>query len=253
MRKLIVVSTVCCLLTLGSMAKAGDGIEFEITSDFYSKYVWRGQQLNDDYVFQTGVSASYKGLTAAIWGNLDLTEFGNNRGEFTEFDYSLDYSGTIGEEGKVGYSVGLINYHFPSIIGDTTEFYWGFSFDVFLQPYVTVYHDIDVVDGIYVNAGISHSFAEAIKLTESLSADLDLGLSLGWADSKYNKAYWDVDEATFNDLLFTVALPIDLGSGWTVTPSFNYSFIVSDSIRNSANFNGDSDSFYTGISIAKSF
>jgi len=45
---------------------ADDGIDFEVTTDFFSKYIWRGQNLDDDPVFQTGISASYKGLTALI-------------------------------------------------------------------------------------------------------------------------------------------------------------------------------------------
>jgi len=245
---LVFVLSICC-----SGAFAEDKVELELTTDFFSKYVWRGQEINEDFVFQTGLSAGYKGFTAGIWGNLDLTDFGGNRGEFTEWDYSIDYSGTIGEDGKVGYSLGLINYHFPSVVGDTTEFYWGFSFDVPLSPYITVYHDIDVVEGTYVNAGISHSIEDAVKLTDNLSANLDLGLSLGWANSSYNNAYWGVDKSGLNDLLFSVALPVDLGGGWAVTPSFNYSTILSNDLRGSTNFNGNSDSFYAGVSISKSF
>ena len=30
-------------------------IEFGITADFYSKYIWRGQNLNDDYIFQPSI------------------------------------------------------------------------------------------------------------------------------------------------------------------------------------------------------
>jgi len=49
-------------------------IGFELTADFFNKYVWRGQNLVDDWVFQPGVSATYGGLTASFWGNLDLTD-----------------------------------------------------------------------------------------------------------------------------------------------------------------------------------
>lgn len=235
------------------MAAADDGLGFELTSDFYSKYIWRGQQVNDDPVSQTSISVSYKGLTASIWGNLDLTDYGGNSGEFTEWDSTLDYSGTIGDQGKIGYSLGFINYHFPSIVGDTTEFYWGFNFDVPLSPYITVYHDIGNIKGTYVNVGISHSIEKIARLTENIPIGLDFSLSAGWADSKYNNGYWGVDKSGINDLLMTVGFPIDLGNGWTVTPNLNYSTIISSSLRDSSNLNGVSDSFYSGVSIAKSF
>ena len=240
-------------LAEGEIEISQDKIEFELTTDFFSKYIWRGQKLNDDYVFQTGLSTGYKGFTVAAWGNMDLTDYGNNKGEFTEWDYSLDYSNSIGENGKLGYSVGIINYHFPSIVGDTTEVYWGLSLDVFLNPSVTVYHDIDTVKGMYVNFGISHSIEDFIKLTDSLSANLDLSASIGWGNSSYNRAYWGVDNSKLNDIAFTVALPVELGGGWTVTPSFNFVTLVSSDIRDSDAFSTDSDYFFTGVSISKSF
>ena len=72
---------------------AEDKIDFEVTADYFGKYIWRGQNLSDDPVFQPGISFSYKGLTAGLWGSLETTSINNNSGEFTEWDYSLDYSG----------------------------------------------------------------------------------------------------------------------------------------------------------------
>jgi len=247
---LIVFSTV--VLTVSTVL-AEKSIEFEMTADFYSKYIWRGQNINDDYAFQTGLSATYKHLTASVWGNLDLTEINNNRGEFTEWDYSLDYSDSIGKDGKIGYSVGIINYHFPGVVGDTTEFYWGLSLDVPLSPSLTVYHDIDNVEGTYACLGLSHAIENITKSGKNFTVDLELGASLGWGNSSYNRAYWSVDESKLNDLAFSLALPVELGGGWTVTPSFNYVTLVNDDIRDSDAFGTDSDFFFTGISISKSF
>jgi len=45
-----------------------------LDSTFNSAYVWRGLRLNDEAVWQPSVSASWKGFTATLWGNVDLTD-----------------------------------------------------------------------------------------------------------------------------------------------------------------------------------
>ena len=92
MRKWALVCGALAMVLLSSMAAAEDDISFELTADFYSKYVWRGQLLNDDYVFQTGASAAFGNLTFGIWGNLDLTDYTDREGNFSEVDYSFDWS-----------------------------------------------------------------------------------------------------------------------------------------------------------------
>jgi len=249
-------AAVCCLIATCSvaMAEAEDKIGFSLTSDFYSKYVWRGQQINGDPVFQPGISANYKGFTASLWGNVNLTDYGNNSGEFTEYDLTLDYSGKFSEESKVGYSAGVIHYHFPSLSAtDTTELYWGFSFDVPLNPTIKVYHGLGNENGIYANFGLSHTFEDVLKFSDTITGDLVLGTSIGWGSSTYNKDYWGIDEGRLNDLALTVGLPIDMGNGWAVKPSFNYVTLVDGKIRNADTYSTPSDYFFTGVSISKSF
>ena len=245
--------TVLVLIVAGScavMAEEESKVEFEITADFYSKYIWRGIVVTDDHVFQPGASATFGGLTAGVWGNLELTDFSDNDGEFTEVDYYLDYSGDVpGVEG-VGYSVGLIYYHFPSLVGDTTEVYLGLNFDLPLNPSVTVYHDIDVADGTYVSFGLEHSIESIGELAPDLPVGMDISASLGYGDDSYNDTYWGVDDDAVNDLVLSVAFPVELG-GWTVAPSINYISLLDSDIRSS---DGDSsDYFVTGISLSTSF
>ena len=115
MKQRMMLGWLCAVFALFGMGTAtwaeGD-ISYEVTTDFFSKYVWRGQNISDDWVFQPGFSATYNGLTAGIWGNLDLTSDNDERGEFIEFDYYLDYSGQIND--VIGYSLGSIYYYFRS-------------------------------------------------------------------------------------------------------------------------------------------
>lgn len=240
------------LTTLAQAVCAEEAIGIDITADFYSKYIWRGQNLNDDYVFQPGANITWGGLTAGIWGSLDLTNINDNSGEFTEVDYSLDYSGDVPGIDGLGFSIGVINYHFPSVTGDTTELYWGFALDAPLNPSITVYHDIDEINGTYISIGLRHSINRIIELTPDLPVGIEIGASLGIGDSDYNAGYWGVNRARPNDLALSIAFPMEIG-GWTFAPSINYVTLVSDSIRDSDAFAKDSDYFFTGLSLSKSF
>lgn len=242
---------------VSSITADDGGVSIDITNDFYSKYIWRGQSLNEDYVYQGGASFTYSGLTGGVWGNLDLTDVSENEGDFTEVDYFLDYSGDVpGIEG-LGFSVGVINYHFPGVVGDTTEVYWGFGLDVFLSPSITVYHDVDVVDGTYISFGLSHSIDSIVEIAPDVGVGMEMGASLGWGDSNYNKTYWSsdaqaIDSSGLNDLLLSVSFPVEIG-GWTFAPSLNYVTLLDSEVRSSDNFASGSDYFFTGLSLSKSF
>jgi len=254
MRKLRCLIVCLYFFTCGTRAViAEDKIDFEITADYFGKYIWRGQNLSDDPVFQTGISAGYKGLTAAIWGNLELTNINGNSGDFSEVDYSLDYSGAIpGIEG-VGYCVGVIYYDFPgTIVKDTTEIYWGLNFDLPLNPSVTVYHDVDEAEGSYISLAFGHSLEKVAKLGPDLPVGMEIGASLGWGSGSYDKYYWGTDQSKLNDLAFSVSFSIEI-AGWTVAPSLNYITLLSDDIRDTDAYGTDSDFFFAGISLSKSF
>ncbi|MGA2914962.1 MAG: hypothetical protein ABSE89_02955 [Sedimentisphaerales bacterium] len=232
--------------------EAKDKIAFTITSDFYSRYIWRGQVITNGAVFQPSIGASYKGWTANIWGNVDMTDYRNQSGEFTEYDLTLDYSNKLTE--KVGYSIGTIHYHFPSFsYTDTTEIYWGFNFDLPLSPAIKVYHGLGNENGTYVNFSIGHTIEKVMTFTENCYCNLQWGASLGWGNGTYNRDYWGVNGSHLNDLAFTLGLPICFPGGWTVSPSINYVTLVDGAIRSSDVYARSSDYFFTGIRISKSF
>lgn len=256
MRKFVVATAYYLTAVCTPVFAGGDDFSFNLTSDFYSKYVWRGQLLNDDPVFQPSIGVGYKGWTANVWGNLNLTDYGtsNNRGEFTEYDLTLDYSGKFSEDSKIGYSVGTVHYHFPSLSAfDTTEIYWGLNFDVPLSPAIKVYHGLGNENGTYVNLSIGHTLEKVMTFSEKCYCNLVWGASLGWGNGTYNKDYWGVDESRLNDLALTLALPICFPGGWTVKPSINYVTLVDGAIRSSDVYARSSDYLFTGVSISKSF
>ena len=97
MKKIKCTMIVLCLaMLMGNQASKADGeVSVGASADIFSKYVWRGQNLVDDWVLQPGASIGYGNLTASVWGNLDLTDENGYGGEFSEIDYTLDYSGQV--------------------------------------------------------------------------------------------------------------------------------------------------------------
>ena len=253
-RNLIVLAlSVFGVLSSTSIAFAAERIDYEFTADFMGKYIWRGQNLSDDSVFQPGLNIGFGNLTAGLWGNMDLTNINGNSGDFSEVDYSLDYSaGLEGFEG-VGYSLGTVYYDFPgTATNDTTEVYLGLNFELPWNPSVTVYHDIDEAEGSYVSLTFEHSIERICELSPGLCVGLDIGAGLGWASGSYNKYYWTTDQGKMQDLAFSAGFPMEI-AGWSIVPRIDYITLVSDDIRNSDVYGTDSDFLFGGISLSKSF
>lgn len=251
-KHLIVIGLIMSLFG-GAEASAEGGIDFEVTADFFGKYIWRGQDLNDDPVFQPGLTANYGGLSAAIWGNLELTNINGNSGDFSEIDYSLDYSSAVPGMRGIGYSIGAIYYDFPGTkVKDTTELYWGLKFDLPLSPSITFYHDVDEAKGTYASFALGHSIENIVRLGPDIPIGMEVGASLGWGSGSYNRYYWGTDQGKLQDLAFSVAFPMEI-AGWKVAPNLNYVTLVSDDIRDTDVYGTDSDFFFAGISLSRRF
>jgi uncharacterized protein (TIGR02001 family) len=238
-----ILLTLPLLVSGSTMAEErGSPFEVEVTADVFSKYVWRGQNVTDGWVFQPGVSGSCYGATLGYWGNLDLTDDNGESGEFIEHDWYVDYYRQLTE--RIGVSVGAIYYVFPSA-GETTELYWGLNFDVPAGPAITVYHDVDAIDGTYASLSVGHS----VDPPENLPFGIDLGASLGWGSGGYNRGYWGTTGGELNDLTLTAGFPFGV-AGISVTPSVTYVALVGGDIRDAG---ADDSLFIAGIGFAKGF
>ncbi len=237
MKKLIIVIMV--MLFCGNLF-AENELETSLTTDYFSKYVWRGQNVVDEPVFQPSINMSYKRLSFTGWGNLDLTDMNDNKNRFTEMDIILDYSGKASS--NLIYSLGFINYDFPDVKAhSTTEVYAGLSLDTFLSPSLTIYRDVDEVAGSYISLKVNRDFG---KFKSSAS--------LGWGDRDYNDSYWNKNKDGFNDLTLSLSIPIEY-KGWTFSPSVSYITLIDDRIRESNNYGKDRDFVVFGLSLRKRF
>lgn len=252
MRSVRVLSCVAVLLSVAPAASAeeDDGVTVDVAADLFGKYVWRGQNIIDDWVVQPSVSAGYKGLSGSIWGNMDLTGETVDDGEFTEVDYSLDYSNMFPGQDVLGYSVGVIYYDFPHAHSDaTSEVYTGLTASVPLSPTIRAYYDFDEIDGTYVQLSVGHTIEKVTQWRRDCYCDAQVGASLGYGTSGYNNGYFGVDEGALNDLTLTAGLPFCIGK-WSIRPSVAYSTMIDHDILATT---AKSDNFWGGVGASYSF
>lgn len=121
---------------------------------------------------------------------------------------------------------------------DTQEVFLGYNFSPAFRPtircFADLYYDFDRLGGWYADAGIRDSF-EVIPAR----MDMDIALSLGWADDKYSAYYRGSapdDGVVFRkhamtDFSVRVEFPVMFGENRELAPSVAYSSIVDSRIR----------------------
>jgi len=254
--KLITVAVILAV-GMGSVGKAADEMNSQplgvgVKLNYVSKYIWRGQNLNDRSAFQPSISLSKYGFTGSIWSTQDWTGVNGHSGDFTQINYSLDYTSACPSVNGVSWSVGVIDYDFPHTKTDNTvEIYGGLTFTALpLSPWIKVYRDVDEIKGTYYQLGVGKALEKVITWNDTCYSDLALGASVAYGNGAYNKGYFGVDGGGNNDLTLSVALPTSLGKYWVIRPSINYSTMLADGIRKATD---KSDNFWFGVGLSVNF
>ena len=254
-RNSVVLGLALIAFVAGTAAAEDKVVTVGVSADYFSKYIWRGQNVDNSSVLQPAVSASAYGFTGSIWGNIDLTNRSkvapDNAWEFSEYDLTLDYTNTIPGIDWLSGSVGTIYYQFPNQVYDpTTEIYGGFGLPkVPLTPSFKWYRDVQAYKGSYFQFGVGQLLDKLYVMNENCYCGLQLGASYGWGNAAYNKGYFGVDGGQSNDLTLSAALCTQVYT-WMIKPSINYSTMLSDSIREATD---KSDNLWVGVGISTSF
>jgi hypothetical protein len=221
----------------------------------FSKYLWRGILLTDGPVCQPSVTVGFREVSVNVWGNSDLNDANDLAMNFTELDYTLDYTHSFS---LVSVSAGAINYRFLHAGGaKTTEVYAGVGLSVPGNPSLTIYHDIDEVKGTY--GALSASTGIQMGLMK-----MEVSGSVGFASKDYNircYGYRDItgksygpENASLTDVLLTVGFPFGIGKLMNITPSVTVSSLLNNDARDACNKQGlDETNVAVGISASASF
>ncbi|MBN1567459.1 MAG: hypothetical protein JXA73_06405 [Acidobacteria bacterium] len=240
-------------ISLGRTAIAEEENAFSagVSAGYSSKYIWRGQNVNDSSVLKTNVSGNAYRFTGSIWSNIDLTndsQFApDNAGEFSEIDYTLDYSRSFS---KVGFSLGVIHYLFPNTpFQSTTEIYGGLGFAIPLSPKITWYRDVNSIDGSYIQITAGHAFEKIAAWDSDYYVGLSLSGSLAFAGSGYNSGYFGINKTKFNDLTVSIGIPFNL-KHVSITPGVNFSTMLDEDIGHATY---ERNNVWFGVGLSKSF
>jgi len=253
---------------------AEDKVTGEVAASILSAYIWRGQELSrHSVVIQPSATASYKGFTANIWGNMDTRayapgdeKYGSN---FTETDVTLSYSRKFGivqvGGGYIYYGLAAAAPGGPDLL-DSQELFVSVGLDTILAPTLTVYKEIDHYHQWYATLGVSHTFALHEKVGLKLAATASYLLSTD--ETTYAKYDSDSLATTdkfnnFHDGVVSISLPVNVISSLTVTPTVSYVFPLSDDAKYEMKARGlqgaavpsdrDSAYLYGGVTLSFAF
>ncbi|MCK7468357.1 MAG: hypothetical protein MZU91_09745 [Desulfosudis oleivorans] len=250
-----------------------DKVTGEVAASILSAYIWRGQELTrHSVVIQPSVTASYKGFTANLWGNIDTKPYaaGNQSysSNFTETDVTLSYSRKFG---MVQAGAGYIYYGLSATtpggtdLLDSQEIFVTLGLDTILAPTLTVYKEIDHYHQWYATLGVSHTFALHEKI------GLKLAAQVSYLKSEDETTYPEFDSNSvattdkFNNLhdgVVSISLPINVITNLTVTPTMTYVFPLSSDAKYEMRGRGlqgttpsdrDSSYLYGGVVLSFAF
>lgn len=223
-------------------------VSFRGDAAFFSKYLWRGQRLTNDWNLQPSATVAAGPFALNVWGTLDLAacnegdalflagnpaappgDHNGMRGKFSEVDYTFSYSGRAAQ--RANWTAGAIVYTFPersATLNATTELYAGLTLDAPLAPSATLYVDVDETSadggttGLYLKLGASHSFPVGHRVVRSV----DLSGWLGLANSGFGGYYYGASEAGPHDVNLTVAVPFRISERWSASACVAYSGLL---------------------------
>ena len=166
-----------------------------------SKHIWRGQRINEDFVFQPGASCTYGKLSGGVKASIGLTDAHGRKYEVERADFFAAWTEPLEFLPKTTYSLGFNHYSFPRDDRAATEIFGRLDFDMNLSPSLACYFESHSADGFYLSASIARTVQSEVDMPWGHPLLLDLGAKLGWGSGNYNSKYWGVTEAQVNDLV----------------------------------------------------
>ncbi len=228
--RIITIGITCLGLLLAATAgssvrgaeEPGRPLSFGAEAGIYSRYIWRGLEVNDQGVFQPEAWISLAGLQAGIWGNLELTDTLDNRGKFTELDYFFSYTHDFD---FLSATLIYLYYDYPNTDEEKTQ-----EIGIVLESGerllagAEVFWDFDQADGFYAKASVGYAL-EAGELLLTPTA------GIGWANRKYNDYYFGARTNSLVDAEILLTAEADLYRGLYLTLTVGYFNLLDSDLR----------------------
>lgn len=233
----------------------------EVSVDFLSSYMWRGQICADAPVWQPGVTlgldlGDFGALSANVWSSFKLNSRRDgspvrNMGN-QEIDYTVSYAKSLGD---FDVEVGHIWYTFPNVEDGecSEEVYLAVAYNnPIVTPSAAVYWDYRDNDDdwlFYGTLGLAHEFELCEGLTLTPSATVGLG-----SDAYLRATVDDVNKTAFLDQTTGVALAYAVTDWMSVGAQVNYTWIVDrDARRADYMGRGNDQRVWGGVNVTFAF
>jgi hypothetical protein len=238
----------------------------------YNQYIFRGYEIGrSGLVVEPSLTASYKGFSATLWGNVDTNQRSTKTAAFSqefkkgwnETDLTLSYTHAFD---KLSLTGGYI-YYGTKYADETEELFATIAYDIISKPSLSIYRDITNYKGTYINLSFAHSLPVYKAMT------LDLGASFGYFIGESD--YWKTYERSsadytgskykgFHDGMVKAGFTIPVTKAFSIQPVVQYWFPLSGDakkeyangadIKDSYNPNGPvKNSFIYGVGVTYSF
>jgi uncharacterized protein Gcw-chp len=208
-----------------------------------SSYVWRGLTTTNKPVIQPAAYLSVPlgdvSVTVGAWSNIDLGKYddlsddisesgGSSSLNFAELEPYAEVSLPVGKTTLTG---GLIGYVYPNSAAapnpfglktsrtNTVEIYGKLGLDVPLSPELSIYYDVDKVNGAYLEGSISYSVPATDNLSVDLGAVAGFDAGQGQPDDPLSDQFNFADNG-FTHLDLSAGVPLTAGPV-SITPALH--------------------------------
>jgi len=233
------------ILLISSVLPAFGQHSMNADLDYVTRYMWRGFDVLDDRTaIQPSITYSHDGgFSVNVWTSFGLCDR-NEVNDLDEVDVTFSYSKPINDIFSV--EAGLVNYLYP-VMDDfpddnsmSQEIFFTVSAAYSIgSPYLSVYYDFNLGDGLFIQAGYSREF----ELNEDLKPvfSVDLG---------YNNGSWGVQDMGLSNLDAGLTLPVNFDK-FSLGFGLYSVFILNDELRDMNR--GESTELWGKISLSYSF
>jgi hypothetical protein len=139
-----------------------NAIAFSYDATVASTYIFQGFDYSyGRSVLQPNASATWRGLGAGLWGNVQARSLATN-----EIDLSLKYARAAG---KASGDVGYLNLRYPNRDWDPSqELFVDLAYASQLNPSLSVHYDIQSGDGSYTTLGLKRDLPSHLSFAANL-------------------------------------------------------------------------------------
>ncbi len=229
-----------CLFSLDVSAQPGISVDGALKSHF----VDRGELVVDAPVLQAEVDVVFDGFSFQVWGNLDLTDENEHALEITEAELTLAYGVTLHPlDATIGVGQSLFSDE-----SATREIFAHLAMLLPLTPSLGVYHDIDEIEGTYIDFDVHHVF----EVTPVVS--LETRGSLGYGDAAANDDAFQYDKDALRDLNASAAFLFYLDRHSMLSIGGRYWRLVDADLRDTVKAGGGTaEGVVWNLSVHRSF